>query len=400
MRRILFAPVFALIIAVLTAPSASASQDFYQPPADLSGEFGSLLKAEDSRFYVDPLKAVRAQARSQRLMYISSDPHGNKIAVSGTLLTPTRAWSGSRERPLVAFAVGTQGMATRCAPSEQLAAGSSYEGLLIAGLLARGYQVVVTDYQGLGVDGVHPYVNKIALGRNVLDSVRAAQRVATDATPQSAPVYITGYSEGGNAAAGALEQLGSYAPELNVKAGFVGAVPASLPEVASNLDGHYAAAFKYYAAKMVLEYYPETGLANALSAAGADVIERASQTCLIDGLAQFKFIRSNSLMANGKPSRETFSQPSFAPMFNELRVGTVKTTVPVVVVHSRLDDIVPYNQGRQMARDWCRLGSPVRFETLVTPTHVAGAAAAYPRALAFIESQQAGRSFSSNCGWF
>lgn len=60
-------------------------------------------------------------------MYHSRSTAGADIAVTGTVLTPTSAWTGAGPRPVVGFAVGTQGPGPQCAPSKQLSAGSEYE---------------------------------------------------------------------------------------------------------------------------------------------------------------------------------------------------------------------------------------------------------------------------------
>ena len=44
-----------------------------------------------------------------------------------------------------------------------------------ADMLRLGYIVVATDYPGLGVPGMHPYLIGVSEGRAVLDSVRAAR---------------------------------------------------------------------------------------------------------------------------------------------------------------------------------------------------------------------------------
>jgi predicted esterase len=75
-------------------------------------------------------------------------------------------------------------------------------------------------------------------------------------------------------------------------------------------------------------------------------------------------------------------------------------SVPTLVVHSALDDIVPYSQGRQMARDWCAQGATVQFSTSLVPSHVGGAIRAYPDAFAWLEGRFAGQRAPENCGWF
>ena len=247
-------PALAALLALaagfgLAAPASATPppSEFYDALADLSGEPGDIVRSEPSSFFLDPLKLVRAPATAHRIMYQSSHRNGTLIAVTGTVLTPTKAWWGHGHRPVLAYAVGTQGLGDQCAPSRQLAAGTEYEGTFISGLLARGYGVVVTDYQGLGTPGVHTYVSREVSGRAVLDSLRAAQRLPAAGLPDSGPVAVTGYSQGGGAAAAAAEIAPSYAPELLLKGVVAGAVPAELSTVAQTLDGSLYFAFLGYA---------------------------------------------------------------------------------------------------------------------------------------------------------
>jgi hypothetical protein len=142
------------VLALLTFGSfqAGAAASFYDPPSPLPvSRNGDIIRHEASRFYVDPVKVLAAQASVQRIMYRSTDTHDRPIAVTGTVLTPTSPWTGTGQRPIVSYAVGTQGVGDDCAPSKALAAGFEYEALL-----ARGYGVVVTDYEGLCTPGCTP----------------------------------------------------------------------------------------------------------------------------------------------------------------------------------------------------------------------------------------------------
>jgi alpha-beta hydrolase superfamily lysophospholipase len=391
----------ALASITLTAvPASAAEPDFYTPPSTITGQPGDVIRTEPSTFYLDPLKALKADARVQRLMYVSTTARGRKDAVTGTMITPRAPWLGTGERPLVSYAVGTQGMADRCAPSRQLAAGSEYEGLFIKGLLLRGYAVVVTDYEGLGTPGTHAYVNSGSLGHNVLDAARAATRLEADRVSKTAPVFVAGYSEGGNAAAGALEQHRTYAPDVNVKAGYAGAVPADLAKVAPGLDGSLYAAFLLYSVTALDASYPELGIPSLLNPAGRAALATADGTCLLDGLPAFAFKTSAPLTADGSPVTAFLSRPDIAAVLESLRLGKGKPDVPVLVAHTTLDDVVPFAQGRDFARSWCRNGAKVSFQPSLAPTHIGGAVSSFPKAFAFFEARVAGLPATSNCGLF
>lgn len=399
-KRFVTGVVASTLGAVAVTAGPSSAQDFYDTPASLSQAPGDFLKSEPSSFYLDPLKALKASADTQRFMYVSTGTGGQKKAVTGTMLTPRTAWLGKGERPLVSYAVGTQGMADSCAPSRQLAAGSEYEGLFIKGLLARGYAVVVTDYDGLGTEGTHAYALSDVLGRNLLDAARAATRLPLGAASTSAPVFVAGYSEGGNAAAGALEIAASYAPDVNLKAGYAGAVPADLTRVADNLDGSLYAAFLLYAVKALDANYPALGIGQLFNAAGTQAVARADGSCTVDGLAAAAFTKSKNLTLEGKSVSDYLARPDIAAVLENLRLGKGKPNVPVLVAHSSLDDVVPYAQGRDMARSWCKNGANVSFAPSLTPTHVGAAITSYAKAFAFFEARVAGKRAISNCGLF
>ncbi|MGH3359499.1 MAG: lipase family protein, partial [Nocardioidaceae bacterium] len=228
---------------VAPAASIAATDDFYDTPATLPDGDGDVIRDEPSTFYLDPAKLIEADAHVRRVMYKSTDAHGDPIAVTGTVLVPEHDWIGDGERPLIGYAAGTQGLGDQCAPSRQLAAGSEYEGAFLEGLLTRGYAVALTDYEALGTEGVHTYMARASQGHAVLDAVRAARNLGLDGVPADGPVALSGYSQGGGASAAAAELAADYAPDLGVDAAYAGAVPADLPAVGRNLDGGLYAAF-------------------------------------------------------------------------------------------------------------------------------------------------------------
>jgi len=330
-------------------------------------------------------------------MYTSRGAHGERTAVTGTLLTPGAPWVGPGRRPLITFAVGTQGMADRCAPSRQLADGTEYETPFIGALLTRGYTVVVTDYEGLGTPGTHAYVNTLALGRNVLDAARAATRVTTSPVPRRAPVYTAGYSEGGNASGGALEQAASYAPDVDLRGGYAGAVPAHLPQVAPPLDRSLYAAFLLYSVAALDADYPRLGIGDLLNRQGRRTVSAAEQTCTSDGIQELAFTDSRDLTRSGRPLADLLARPDIARVLETLRIGDEAPTVPVLMAHTRLDDVVPFAQARTASRRWCRGGATVDFRAGIAPTHVGGAVESFPKALAWLEGRVQGRPAPSSC---
>ena len=114
-------------------------------------------------------------AEVTRLLYHSTDPDGEPIAVSGIAITPPGE-PPSDGWPVVAWAHGTTGIASRCAPSLESGAGAHLIPALTE-LTDGGYVVVATDYPGLGTPGPHPYLVGESEGR------RGARRHSGRASP-------------------------------------------------------------------------------------------------------------------------------------------------------------------------------------------------------------------------
>ncbi|SDD70846.1 lipase family protein [Actinokineospora iranica] len=384
--------------AVVAVPAATAQEgDFYTPPDTLPAANGAVIRSEPAEFFIDPARLVRADGTVNRIMYKSTDRTGAAIAVTGTVITPTKAWTGPGPRPVVGYAVGTQGLGDQCAPSRQLSVGTEYEGPFIAGLLARGYGVAISDYQGLGTPGVHTYMSRAVQGHAVLDVVRAARRLPEAGLPDSGPVAITGYSQGGGAAAAAAELAPAYAPELKLSGVVAGAVPADLAAVGRFIDGGpYVAFLGYAVAGLEASYGIDAD--QYLNAKGRQFLAEIKTQCQLESIPRYAFTRTSSLTADGRPLDDHLAEEPFRSIVAEQVIGQGrKPAVPVLLTHSTLDDVIPYAVGRQLAQRWCDQRANVRFSTYASPTHVATAIAAYPEAFAFLAARFAGSPQVSNC---
>ena len=378
--------------AVVTEPPRPA---FYEAPAVLPGANGAVIRSEKISFLLDPLDATSLVRNAQRVLYRTTNRTGEAIAVSGTVLVPTAPWIGLGTRPVIGYAPGTQGMADRCAPSRLFSEGIEYEGLGIEALLQRGYAVAMPDYEGLGTAGIHTYMDRVSQGRATLDVVRAAQRLSGTGLTTSSPVGIMGYSQGGGAAASAAELAPTYAPDLKVRGAVVGAVPADLAKVAAALDGGLYSAFAYFALRGLSASY-DIDLSPYLNDRGRAVSDQVETECVFD-LLNHAFVRSSTLSASGRPMSELMAVEPFRSIVEAQRIGTIRPTVPVLVTHSALDDVIPYAVGKQMAKSWCGKGANVRFSTNLAPGHVGGIVPQTAEALPFFEARFAGLPQISNC---
>ncbi len=385
-------------LAPTTAHAAVAEPPrpaFYETPATLPSANGALIRSEAMTFLLDPLDVTSLVRNAKRVLYRSTNRAGKAIAVSGTVLVPNAPWIGVGSRPVIGYAPGTQGMADRCAPSRQFSEGIEYEGIGIEGLLLRGYAVAMPDYEGLGTVGVHTYMDRVSQGRATLDVVRAAQRLSGTGLSSTSPVGLMGYSQGGGAAASAVELASTYAPELRLKGAVVGAVPADLTKVATNLDGGLYSSFAFFALRGLAASY-DVDLSPYLNATGRATSDRVETECVFD-LLNNAFVKSSTLSYNGQPMSTLMAAEPFRSIVAAQRIGTIKPTVPVLVTHSALDDVIPYSVGKQMAKSWCGKGANVFFSTNIAPLHVGGILPQTAEALPFFEARFLGLPQLSNC---
>lgn len=404
MRRTAAALAVALVaVAAPTATTATTAAEpwspgFYDTPAQLPATPGALLRSERMTYTLDPAGANEVLHSSTRIMYSSTDSHGNIVPTTGMVLVPKAAWLGKGTRPVVALAEGTQGLADKCAPSRATANTSNYEILNINNLLAAGYAVAVTDYQGLGTEGEHTYIARKAQGHALLDVARTVTSVP-DFGLQGARVGLTGYSQGGTAAASAAELWHTYAPEVDVVGAAVGAPAADLASIAPGLEGTHFSALPWLALSGL---FADAGmdLSKYLNEGGMQRVEEMRSSCL-DGILKGGFSTSSQFTKSGKTLGELINtEPELKALAEENRIGKIAPRMPVVVTHSYGDSALPYKQARDMAQQWCDKGTTVRMYSALTPTHLGGYVPHGMSQSAFFTARFAGWTPINNCGTF
>lgn len=180
--------------------------DFYYPTADkLPGEAGEVIwhrtLPSDHRAVVKPLESDAKPWHHELILYRSRDVRGNPIGVSGMIALPNTEMPAGGY-PVISWAHGTVGCADRCAPSrdeEPLSQPhNAYVHRLLREFLKLGWAVVMTDYEGLGTAGTHPYLLGESEARGILDIVLAARQLYPGKI--ATRFQIVGHSQGGQAA--------------------------------------------------------------------------------------------------------------------------------------------------------------------------------------------------------
>jgi hypothetical protein len=204
-------------------PSAPAAAPIVVPLPEVATDVwksrGHVVHQEP---YDDPPLEDRDSVLGQawRAVYTSvSGVDGGRREVSGAFFVP-RGTPPESGWPVISLAHGTTGIGNNCGPSRQ----PDLMGYapLIQSFLADKYAVALTDYEGLGESGSHPYLEPRTAAFNTIDAVRALRDISATV---SARWMAVGYSQGGQAVWAANELNSYYGNDLQLQ-GSVALAPA------------------------------------------------------------------------------------------------------------------------------------------------------------------------------
>jgi pimeloyl-ACP methyl ester carboxylesterase len=225
LATLLFLPLCALTTYQPPLPSAPDTAPIATPlphiPGDAWDSRGRVVHKEP---YDDPpLDDDSVLGRSWRAVYDSVSGVDGKIReVSGAFFVPSGP-APENGWPVVSLAHGTTGIGHDCGPSRQ----PDLMGYapMIESLLSDKYAVAVTDYEGLGESGSHPYLEPRTAAFNTIDAVRAMRNISPAVSSRWMAV---GYSQGGQAVWAANELNSYYGNDLQLQGSLALAPAANL----------------------------------------------------------------------------------------------------------------------------------------------------------------------------
>jgi len=231
-----------------------------------------------------------------------------------------------------------------------------------------GLSTVTTDYLGLGTtDRLHTYVNRVDSGHAVLDAARAAKRLPGTSVTATSAVGLYGYSQGGGAAASAAELQPSYAPDVRLTATYAGAPPADLTAVTAAIDGSELAGALGWSINGFTQSEPslKTVVDEYLNDAGRAALTDLSTMCVGDAIFAYAGQHTTAWTKNGQSLAAVIAaEPALKGFVAEQLIGTRKPAGVVRVATGVNDNLVTHAQAREMAADWCRLGSRVVYDPI------------------------------------
>jgi alpha-beta hydrolase superfamily lysophospholipase len=361
----------ALLLGALAAPAAAAP--------------GTLLSAT-------AIPGAPAGGQAYRIRYTSADEFGTPKQITGTVIVaPGAAPAGGR--PVVAWTHGTYGVAEKCAPWPTLF--DSIAGL--SDMMARGYLVVASDYQGLGNPGPHPYLAGVSTAHSVLDAIRAAKGVS-GANP-SARFVTWGESQGAHASLWTAHVAPGYAPELTQ----LGAAAAAPPtDLKANLTGGSNAAIRAFLTAYTAESW--SAFYNAPLAVFAappvqGLIHRLAQNNCTDigkprlgteiGLVEMIAAMKNVDLSADAPWGELMERNSVSPR---------DFSVPLMIVQEDTDPVVASTVTHSFAEQACAAGATLHYLRLPDGNHNDAALKSAAQAVPWMADRFAGIPAPSDCG--
>lgn len=368
-----------------------ADDPFYNGPAGWSDTApGTVLQTRTVQLAPT---ATPLPIQATQVLYRTTGQQGEPSATVATIIRPPAASTPPR---LISYQNAYDSLTADCDPSYMLrggGGGSLPDAVIIAGYLAAGFTVVVSDYEGTNL----AYGAGRQSGNATLDGIRAA--LHTLGAPTGTPVGITGFSGGSIATEFAAELAPAYAPELNIIGTAAGGMPADMAATIDYVDGSPQWA-------LVLPYVLQ-GAARGfgldldpyLTDYGKQVMSEIAGHCVSTG-PQYPGLRLSQLL---RPQFQDYrSIPAFAAILSENRMGTAGTPkAPMIFgagnVDGTGDGVIVASGERALAADYCTRGLPVEYIEYPGSNHLTAGALFVPAAQAFLMARFAGAPPTDSC---
>jgi len=377
-------------ISLLSACAAADPPAFYHQAAIPSAGPGALIATA-------PYTPAPPGAAAYRVLYNSEDIRGRIVPVSGVVYIPLSP-PPPGGRNVIAWAHPTTGIAPACAPSLDsggiggITLAQSIPGL--ADFIAAGDVVTATDYQGLGTQGVHPYLIGQSEGQNILDSVRAARLLP--GAHLSGNFAVWGHSQGAQAALFAGQLAASYTPELHL-VGVAAAAPPTdmqgeLTEPFRSNAGRLLAAWIYYSWAITYNVPITTVVYPQIIPA----IDHEAGLC-INTLAQGAQAILAARQLNPFWDHPPAATPPWPELFAENSPGHSPPGAPLLIIQGLKDPTVEPHWTESFVSRACARGDVLEFDRMPGVTHLPVAYKALPVVEPWLAARFAGAPAPDNC---
>jgi alpha-beta hydrolase superfamily lysophospholipase len=367
-----------------------APEAFYRRPSPLpDGPPGTIIRSE-------VIDGFHSAATAHRVLYKSTGHGGTPTAVSGLILVP-HGTPPADGRKVVAYTHGTVGVTSNCAPS--LVTNPEQQPLLLEGgpeLLAAGYVVAATDYQGLGTQGPHPYLVGDAEAMNALDSVRAARNL-TEANA-GADFVVWGHSQGGHASLFSGQLAAGYSPELNLLGVAAGAPAPNLKDLfAVNIETTVGRILIAMALQSWARVYDDANLDQIVTPVARPLVGRIARNCLYNQRQILSSVPAALALDLTFLHTPPWEIEPWKTIFERNTPGATRTNAPILITQGDADPIMPPATTARLVDKLCAEGETVDFRILKGTAHLDAGPGAVPDVVPWIADRFAGKPPPSTC---
>jgi pimeloyl-ACP methyl ester carboxylesterase len=178
-----------------------------------------------------------------------------------------------------------------------------------------------------------------------------------------------GYSQGGHGALWANELADDWGPELDLVGSVAGAPVTEMPSTfgaEARVSGFFISMVAGFQAA-----YPDADPALLLTDAGLASLELVDQGCIGDVFAAVAALDEQLVHRGPTP-------PAWARLLEANDPGQVAVDSPVLILHSRTDELLPASLSERLLERLCSAGQVVERRTYdAGETHMAAAPAAF-----------------------
>jgi hypothetical protein len=308
---------------------------------------------------IDP-RMIFSDATAWRLRYMTTSAiDGKPIESTGLVIVPggTPPEGGW---PVVAYNHGNTGIQPSCGPSQYDDMLNQWGG---GTLLLYDFAVVMADYEGLGGPGTgtHSFLNAAAMGRNIIDAVRAARHLRPDIGTRWAAY---GGSLGALATWGANEQASTYGTDLDL----VGAAAWSPPVDVSTLPAKARAGtitrdqmHLYFLAIMSLKAstHPEMNLEDYLHGVMYENRDLLA-TCIGPSVREATKVIKGAVPSDLVPVNDE-AERQMTEWLKRMAVPQQRAAAPMLVFYGTADQLVDQSWVETAIDRACELGDTVEW---------------------------------------
>lgn len=363
----------ALRVSSWEAEQRASDFSFYTAPDNYSSTLapGSVLKLETTTNLTN--YTVPAPLTMSRILYTTEDLNGTVIPASAYILWPSsllevpaaNSSSNSTQWPLVAWAHGTSGGLSLCAPSNYRNLQYHFQAPFTLAL--QGYVVVAPDYAGLGVGRLpsgeaigHPWAAWPAQANDIAHAVDAARAAFPEFLDADGPFIAVGHSQGA-AAAWSLAERQATTPVPGYKGAVALAPPTGIIEQARRARSDHAAnrtrlwtgallSFQAPLIKGVTAAYPALNL-SGMTELGRDRwvnVQEAVQGCL-----PTKQVASIGAPVAELAYRNWTEHPAVLEFEERTAVGGRPFRGPLLIMSGDMDAVADIENLRETVSDTC-----------------------------------------------